>query len=258
MASAHLAARKIVALATKDFIDLFKNPGMFVCLVMPVGLVAMQAFLMPADAIDAARADAAMAQILASTLLVSSIAISIAMVGSMAILYSLAEEKEKHTLRTLILSNVSAEQVMVSKALVGMVGIVAVELACFFIVQRQIPGVSMGMLPAYLLLGTLGGATVVLPSLVLGLACRDQMTASFYSVPIVVLSIAPIFGMFTEAAGRVTRFAPTGGVCELLDMVFTGTFTWSDAMLPLGITVAWIVGGAVLFRLLYRKLAQDN
>ena len=258
MASVHLATRKIAALATKDFIDLFKNPGMLVSLLMPIGLVAMQAFLMPADAIDAARHDAEMAQMLASSLLVSAVAISVSMVGSMAILYSLAEEKEKHTLRTLILSNVSAEQVMVSKALVGMVGIVVVELACFFIVQRQIPGVSMSLLPAYLLLGTLGGATVVLPSLVLGLACRDQMTASFYSLPVVLLAIAPMFGLFTEDASRVTRFAPTGGVCELLNMMFMGTFTWQNAMLPLGITAAWIVGGVILFRLFYRKLAQDN
>ncbi len=29
-------------------------------------------------------------------------------------------------------------------------------------------------------------------------------------------------------------------------------------MLPLCITAAWIVGGVILFRLFYRKLAQDN
>ena len=30
--------RKIGALCQKDFIDMFKNPSMLVCLIMPIGL----------------------------------------------------------------------------------------------------------------------------------------------------------------------------------------------------------------------------
>ena len=252
------ALRKTCALTSKDLADLFKNPGMAVCLVIPVALVFFQVMMIGDTGSEVAAAHPEASAMIASTFLQSALCMSIAMIGSMAVLYSLAEEKEKHTLRTLILSNVSAGQIMVAKAVVGTLAIVLVAAVCFGVVWHQLPGVNAALLPAYLLLVLAGSATVVVPSLVLGLACRDQMTASFYSVPVVMLSLAPIFGAYGEGLGTVVLFAPTGGVAKLLDMAVMGTFSWGDAVLPLVVTAAWVVAGAVAFKLLYRRLVRDN
>ena len=48
---------------------------------------------------------------------------------------------------------------------------------------------------------------VILVSLVVGLASRDQMTAGLYSVPVLLLTMAPIFGSFSEGIRAVVRFA---------------------------------------------------
>lgn len=258
MSSENAALRRVRALTAKDMADLVKNPGVAVCLVIPIALIALQTLVVGGDASAAMEASREAAAMVNSVFLQSSLCMTIAMLGSMAVLYSLAEEKEKHTLRTLILSNVSAGQIMVSKAIVGLVAIVGVAAVCFGVVWYLLPGVDAGLLPAYLVCVFAGALTVVVPSLVLGLACRDQMTASFYSVPVVLLALAPIFGSYDDAAANVVRFCPTGGVCQLLDMVVTDSFTWGDAALPAIVTVAWIVLGAIAFRMLYRKLASDN
>ena len=250
--------RKIQALAAKDFVDLFKNPGVAASLIIPIGLVFMQSLLVGDATADVRAGSDEAASFVISTLLQAGLCMTISMLGSMAVLYSLAEEKEKHTLRTLILSNVSAGQILVSKAAVGLVAIVAVAAACFAVICYEIPGVDVALLPAYLLLTLVGALTIVIPSLVLGLACRDQMTASFYSVPTVLLALVPLSGAYNETAARVALLAPTGGAARLMDMVATGTFSWGDAAAPLAVTAAWIVVGIVLFKVLYKRLARDN
>lgn len=255
------ATRKITALVGKDARDLFKNPGMFVSLLLPLAMVAFMAYYLPSNVLGDMAAgperDAAVAGI-GSLLLKTGLAMSVGMVGSMAVLYSLAEEKEKHTLRTLMLSNVSAGQILTAKALVGIVSIAAIAVAGYVAVAYFVPEVGFATLPVFTLLTLVGSVAVVLPSLVLGLACRDQMTASFYAVPVMLAAVAPMVGMYGEGVGRVVRFFPLGGVCELLDMAVTGNFTWGDAVVPVVVTVAWIAVGVVVFKGLYARLSRDN
>lgn len=58
---------------------------------------------------------------------------AVGMVVSMVLIYGIAEEKEKHTLRTLMLANVSAGEVAISKGAVALASVVCVSTACFFI-----------------------------------------------------------------------------------------------------------------------------
>ena len=81
---------------------------------------------------DPNAAGAAVGQILATFELSSSLCMAIGMVVSMAVVYGIAEEKEKHTLRTLMLANVSAGQIIVSRALISLVMMLTVAAASFF------------------------------------------------------------------------------------------------------------------------------
>ena len=58
---------------------------------------------------------------------------AVGMVASMVLIYGIAEEKEKQTLRTLMLANVSASEVAISKGAVALVSVACVSTACFFI-----------------------------------------------------------------------------------------------------------------------------
>lgn len=132
--------RKIGALCQKDFIDMFKNPSMLVCLIMPIGFAVLFRYMLSDVGVatvgeDPNAAGAAVGQILATFELSSSLCMAIGMVVSMAVVYGIAEEKEKHTLRTLMLANVSAGQIIVSRALISLVMMLIVAAACFLLLM---------------------------------------------------------------------------------------------------------------------------
>ena len=240
------ALRKTGALLGKDLKDLVKNPTVLLGCLLPVGFIALYSQTM-GDASGEA-ADAAHLQFLAMGLFMT-----VGVAGCTAALYTIAEEKEKHTLRTLMLANVSAAQVIASRAVVSLAAIVIAQAACFAVLRAPID-----LLAPYLLLGILSGLPVVMLSLVLGLASRDQMTAGVYSVPLILVAFLPMFAPLNETLAKATPYCPTGGAQELLNLAADGALFTADALQPLAVTFAWIAVGAAVLALLYKRLARDN
>lgn len=246
--------RKLSALVRKDSVDLLKNPTMVVCLALPVVFIVLYRFLLGDASSDLdAEASANLTAFLDYFTLVTALCMSIGIVGSMTLVYGIAEEKEKHTLRTLMLANVSAGQIALAKGIVSMAAILVVAAVCFAVASAP-----TSLLAPYLALCALGSAPVILLSLVLGMASRDQMTAGLYSMPIVIVAVAPIMGAYEETVGRVVSLFPTGGMADLLELAVRGSLLSADAAAPLAVTCAWIAAGIVAFKLLYLRLARDN
>lgn len=248
--------RKIGALLQKDFSDFFKNPTMLVVSLMPIAFMMLYRFMIGDVAADqglsAEQASAASREVL-KFLLGCALCLSIGMAGSMTVIYGIAEEKEKHTLRTLMLANVSAGQVVVAKSVLALVVIAVVEAGSFFAA-----GGELEWLGAYMALGIAGALPVVLVALVLGLASRDQATAGVYGVPVLLLTMVPIFGMTSPDIARVAEFTPCGGIYNLMGMVMDGAINGSDALMPVAVTLAWVVAGAALFAVMFKRLTRDN
>lgn len=250
------AMRKTGALLVKDFADLFKNPTLLVVCLLPIAFMALYSFMI-GDAAGGsdltAEQQEAVDPVISQFMPGSSLCMTLGMVCTMTVLYGIAEEKEKRTLRTLMLANVGASQVVASKAVVALVASTVVNAVCFFVA-----GGEPGMLGAYLALGVVGSLPVILFSLVLGLASRDQMTAGVYSVPVLLVALVPMFGMANETIEKASHWLPTGGVYDLIGLAMDGRLLSQDALAPLGVTLAWIVVGAVVFAALFKKLARDN
>ena len=240
------ALRKTGALLGKDLKDLVKNPTVLLGCLLPVGFIALYSQTM-GDASGEA-ADAARHQFLTMALFMT-----VGMTGCMTALYTIAEEKEKHTLRTLMLANVSAAQVIASRAAVSLAAIVIAQAACFAVLRAPID-----LLAPYLLLGILSGLPIVMLSLVLGLAARDQMTAGVYSVPLILVAFLPMFAPLNETLAKATPYCPTGGAQELLNLAADGALFTADALQPLVVTLVWVAVGAAALALLYKRLARDN
>ena len=74
-------------------------------------------------------------QVLFTTMILTmGVCMASGMISPMVVLNSIAEEREKYTLRTLMLANVSGGQMLVSKAIVALVVTLVAEVAIFFIV----------------------------------------------------------------------------------------------------------------------------
>lgn len=250
------ALRKTGALLAKDFADLFKNPTLLVVCLLPIAFMALYSFMI-GDAAGGsdltAEQQEAVGPVIGQFMLGSALCMTVGMVCTMTVLYGIAEEKEKRTLRTLMLANVGASQVVAAKAVVALVASIVVNAACFFVA-----GGEPGMLGAYLALGVVGSLPIILFSLVLGLASRDQMTAGVYSVPVLLVALVPMFGMANETIEKVSHWLPTGGVYDLIGLAMDGRLLSQDALAPLAVTAAWIVVGAAVFAALFKKLARDN
>lgn len=250
------AMRKTGALLAKDLLDLFKNPTMLVVCLLPIAFMALYSFMVgdvTGDAGITAEQREAVDPVIHQFMLGSSLCMAVGMVCTMTVLYGIAEEKEKHTLRTLMLANVGASQVVASKAAVALVASTVVNAVCFFVA-----GGEASMLGAYLALGVAGALPVILFSLVLGLASRDQMTAGVYSVPVLLVTLVPMFGMANESVAKVAHWMPMGGVYDLIGLAVQGDLMSQEALAPLAVTAAWIVVGAVVFAVLFKRLARDN
>lgn len=254
------AMRKVGALCAKDFTDMFRNPSMLISLLMPIGFAVLFRFLLGSmadqatEAAPTAETAATVTQAIDSFLVSSVLCMAIGMIGSMSVVYAIAEEKEKHTLRTLMLANVSGAQIVASRSAVALASTLVVAIAGFFALGTA----NASVLPGYLALCVLGALPVILISLVLGLASRDQMTAGLYSVPVVLVSLGPMFGMYNESVERVTRLLPTGGMNSLVQLLMDGRLLTADALAPLAVTLAWTVGAGTLFAVLFRRLIRDN
>lgn len=184
--------RKTGALLGKDLKDVVKNPTMLVCCLLPVGFM-----LFYKNAVGGGMEGEA-AEAFSSMLVSWSLLFTATMVASMATLNAIAEEKEKHTLRTLMLANVSAEQMLASRGLVTLLAIALVDAACYLVIGQQLAG-----LPAFLAIGVAGSVPIVLLSLLLGLVARDQMSAGVLSMPILVAGIAPMFAQMVDGLSDI-------------------------------------------------------
>ena len=175
------------------------------------------------------------------------------MVSSMATITAIAEEKEKHTLRTLMLANVSPEQILLSRGLVALIAIAVVDAACYLVLGQPLAG-----LPAFLAIGVVGSIPFVLISLLLGLAARDQMSAGLLSVPILLVGIAPMYSQFIDGFSNIASYLPTGGMDKLGTLLAGGALFTSDVVLPAAGMLVWIVVAAIAFALVYKRLSRDN
>ena len=238
--------RKTSALIEKDFKDLIKNPTMLVCSLMPIGFMLLY---------SQAGGDLSgeMATAFTNNMLTMALCMTAGMVGSMTVLSGIAEEKEKHTLRTLMLANVSSGQILASRALVAFVTIALVDVACFFVLKA--PAASLA---PYLGIGLISSIPLVIIALLLGLVARDQMPAGVLALPVILAAFLPSFAAFNETLAKIAAYAPTGGVQKLLELSSAGNLFSTEALQPLVVTLGWIALSVAAFVLLYKRLSRDN
>ena len=167
----------------------------------------------------------------------------------------IAEEKEKNTLRTLMLSNVSAAEFILSKALVTYVMMELVMVASFFIVKY-----AVSALPSFILITTLSSFCVIFLGALIGIVSKNQMSTGIFSTPIMlVLLIPPIFGQMNNFFAGIAKFTPTNAMMQLFFSLDAGLpLSSSDNLFQIAVIAVWTVLAAAVFVMVYRKKRLDN
>ena len=138
---------------------------------------------------------------------------------------ALAEEKEKHTLRALLIPAAGL----------------------------RLPAAGWGIWLGISLLCALASSVI---GMIFGLCAKNQVTAStLTTVPMLVLVLTPTIGAFNATAEKISRFLFTGVLSNTVSALAEGT-PKAD-LFGLAVIGAEIVLAAAVFLLVYRKNGYD-
>lgn len=240
-----ISMRKLTTLSKKDIIDFFKNPVLYVSILLPVVFVVFYKLIKLPNMNN---------EIKPIFLINMGTLMNCSMCGILIASTSIAEEKEKFTLRTLMLSNVSGMEFLISKVIAGFLLTVFGNILIFFLA-----GVSVGSLPGYLFAVILGSVSINIISAVLGLISRDQMSCGVMQIPVMLLLILPpIFGELNPVLGNIARVTPLNAMMSIYFNYADGSFFSGKTLMHLLVLLAWIAAAALIFILVYRKKGLDN
>ena len=161
----------------------------------------------------------------------------------------LAEEKEKHTLKALLLANVRMPQYLA--AVGGCVLLACLAGTVCFGLTAGLSGMAFlkfcGVMMTGIILSVLIGA-------IIGTACKSQMSATSLTVPVMmVLSFLPMLSAFNDTIKKIAAVFYS----QQIYLIISGTDdggtakAWGTVLVNLGILT-------VVFIYVYRRLAEES
>lgn len=173
--------------------------------------------------------------------------IGMAPLTSMAAIVS--EEKEKHTLKVLMMSNVKPSQYLLG---VGCyIWLICMAGAAVFCIEGQYRGreafIFMGIMAVGVLCSLLIGAAV-------GTLSSTQMMATSITVPVMMIfSFLPMLSMFNENIAKVAKFIYSEQISILIGQIKN----WEPDIVSMVIIMGNIIIAVLLFTFSYRKCGLE-
>ena len=241
-----LRMHTLAVLIKKDFRLMFTNKNMLIMILLPIGFAVLYQTIFG----DVKEAGMPSNFVLTLCELLNLSAIPLTGLSMMV-----AEEKEKNTLRVLMLSDVSALEYIFSKIISVLVLMELITIVIFFITATQ-----LSYLPMFLLVTTVTSISMLLFGSVVGLLSKDQMSTSTLSTPLMILFlIPPMFQNMNEVIDKIASIVPTTRMMAIINDAMNGMSILSqEHLLDFGIILAWILLGVVTFAMMYRKKGFDN
>ncbi|MCM3338573.1 ABC transporter permease [Paenibacillus sp. MER TA 81-3] len=233
-----LAMKRVSAIIQKEWKDSSKNPVLLLTAVIPV----IFAFLFRSE------------QSVGASVLTMPMNMALSITGAFVQAMMVAEEKEKHTLRVLMLSPAKPIEVLLGKSAIS--AIMTVSAVILSILIANTPSINLVsflllLIPnivMYLALGTL-----------IGLMSRTSMETSFLGMPLLLIFLmGPMFGALlnSEAVNIAIGYLPTEQMAAACDILWNGgslTDIWSH----IGVTFIWAVASVLLCIIVYRAKRYD-
>ena len=157
----------------------------------------------------------------------------------------IAEEKEKNTLRALMMSNVKPWQYIIS------VGAYIFIMCMFGTAVFAVLGEYKGAELARFILSMISGSTLSeIIGAVIGIFSRNQMAATSLTLPIMMIfSFVPMLSMFNETIKKIAGVIYSQQISDLINGIGTSEVSAKSIVI---IAVNFIIG-IVLFALAYKK-----
>ncbi|MFF2092196.1 ABC transporter permease [Paenibacillus sp. NPDC058174] len=234
---------RLLAIAGKEWKDSVKNPQILLMAGMPIVfsiLMKGQSSLSEGNTLDRFTVP---------------VMIAIAVVGAFVQALMISEEKEKNTLRALMLSPASPVEVLLGKSAMTTVYTIAVMIVCMLI--TGIPAINIGYLVLFILL-----LLVIFMALgtSIGLISRTASETSIVGLPILLFFVfGPIFapGLKVSFVMDVIGFIPSYHFMEGLSSIAQDE-GMGELWLSLGNLLVWVVLSTLLVLFIYRGKRFDK
>ena len=195
-------------------------------------------------------AEEGMPSVMMGNVLNFGVLFNICMTGMFTTSLSLAEEKEKHTLRTLMTSSVNGAEFFLGSIIPPMIIMILVNL-CILPISGM-PAETIHI-PSYLLVTTLAGLASCILGLVVGIFAKNQASASTLTTPaLMILLMVPMFGPMIKSISKVSDFLFTGVVTNMITKWAEGEKE-SVGIFGIAVLVIETALTAVVFLWIYKK-----
>lgn len=163
---------------------------------------------------------------------------------------NLAEEKEKHTLRTLMTSSVNGMEFFLGSLLPVVLMTVIINVACVFIAGFSMQSVEEWCV--YLLMTTIASIIGAVIGMIFGIFAKNQMSAGTMTTPaLLIFMMIPMFRELNETVKMISDFLFTGAIMNVIQKISVhGDFLDIKSVM---ILVVEIVLSIVIFLILYKK-----
>ncbi|MGY3777236.1 ABC transporter permease [Isobaculum melis] len=170
--------------------------------------------------------------------------------GMILISSSLAEEKEKNTLQTLLTSSVNSFEFFLGSILPPLLYSVVLNIA--ILLASGLP-IELVNIPMYLFITTLATITSCVLGMVIGIVAKDQVSCNTLSMPIIMIfSMLPSVAVMNDTLATISGFLYTGVVSEMMITYSNGEVYHLDLQ-GIAVMASQILLSIVIFTYLYRK-----
>lgn len=233
--------KRIYAIFQKDSKDLWRNYFVSSIILLPILMAALYTYMGEGE----------------STLELHYMVINLTLASVTAFIQCavIAEEKEKHTLRGLMLSPASISEILIGKSLVTIVLTVLTLMVCVYITGYN--PANIGLIAIALLISMVFYLAI---GTILGLISRTIIEASFIVMPVIFLfGFGSMLMMLVEKYPSLSflEYLPNIQLVEFAYKVEAGA-GFGDLWSYLAVIAACAVVGVVLSGVVYKKRELDK
>lgn len=235
--------RRVSALFKKEIKDVGKNKNVLLMGMLPILYSILYSKLNIGSELGG--------NVGKTDILIMCLDLSLVMVAFFVIALLIAEEKEKNTLRTLMLSAVTPWEFLAGKVLITFFMSEIINVAMFFIV-----GIDAKYLGIYILLTTLVIFSIIELGALVGIIAPDQMSTGVIGMPVaMILLLIPMLAKSNETLTKIAEFMPNYNMDLMLEKVFKGETIGAESAYSIFIILGWILIIVIAFAYCYKKRA---
>lgn len=232
--------KRVNAIFMKEFKDFSKNPNVLIMCFLPIMFALIYGKLM-------GNAVPKIAALCICTLC------SLTMVGCLVVAILIAEEKEKNTLKTLMLSPLSPIEFLLGKSLITLFLCLITNLIIFFLVNPS--GINLII---YIIISLISSVTMIILGAVIGLLSKTQMETSIIGFPIYMgLMLIPMLSNINSLFKSIANLFFTYHTIEILGKVYKGQNLFSIRY-DLLVIFIWLIISLLLFIFTCKKVKLDK